>query len=75
MLILIRKSDDYYIIIYCVSRYADNAVMMIDDRLEKAVLEVTLPSPVLAVRCVSSGCGNQGSGHCSGSGSVGSACF
>jgi WD40 repeat protein len=31
-------------------KYADNAVMMIDDRLEKAVLEVTLPSPVLAVR-------------------------
>jgi hypothetical protein len=26
--------------------------MMIDDRLEKAVLEVTLPSPVLSVRCV-----------------------
>jgi hypothetical protein len=33
--------------------------MMIDDRLEKAVLEVTLPSPVLAVRCVCSACGNS----------------
>jgi hypothetical protein len=64
-----------FIIICYLSRYADNAVMMIDDRLEKAVLEVTLPSPVLAVRCVCSGCRKQGCGQCSGYGSAGSACF
>jgi len=31
-------------------KYADNSIMMFDDRIGKAVLEVTLPTPVISVR-------------------------